>query len=329
MIDLYKENSKKISENTSINIEIILDLENNNPLKETYLKLFLFCYENLKINSPKFEIEPSYFFYYNKENYVNAKATCDNGNYIILISKDLIKRLYENIYSKKTIFSHERLTKYENLSKLINLNLNDLLFQSSTIFTYYHEFAHLVQKKGGDFSFSENTENIFIPESHILEYDADLNGSQFVCAHIINYYETLSSENQNAENLKNLLSIGLAGILIIFLLLHYRELDDDKRVYEFYLNKYSHPHSMIRISYVIRQYQNTALENGIKIEKTEFFKEAFLISNIFFGSNNYISNCLDILEQNFEEIDKNINSLFDESNKRNDLMMQNYMKYNN
>lgn len=326
-MNLYKENSKTIAERTKINSEIILDLEDN-PIKDIYLKLFRFCYDNLKINSPKFGIEPSYFFYYNKENFINAGATLDNGNYILMISKDLIKKLHESIYSNNSIFKNDRLTKYVELSNLVKIDFNELLLQSSTLFTYYHEFAHLVQKNNGNFSFFENTENLFIPESHILEYDADLNGSQFVCGHILDYYEALSIENRNHENLKNLLSIGLAGILITFLLFYYREFDEDKSVDEFYLDKKSHPHTMIRISYIISHYQNIALENGIEIEIVEFLKETFLISDIFFKSNSYISNCLKIYEENIEEINTYIFSLYDEASKRNNLMMQNHMKYN-
>lgn len=161
-----------------------------------------------------------------------------------------------------------------------------------------------------------------------MEYDADLNGSQFVCGHILDYYETLSIENKNHENLKNLLSIGLAGILITFLLFYYREFDEDKRVDEFYLDKNSHPHTMIRISYIITHYQNIALENGIEIEIVEFLKETFLISDIFFKSNSYISNCFNIYEENIEQINNYIIALYDEASKRNNLMMQNHMKYN-
>lgn len=327
MIKTYNENTKIITKKTKINSEIILDLEND-PIKEIYLKLFIFCYDNLKINSPKFGIEPSYFFYYNKENYINAGATRDNGNYILMISKDFIKKLHECIYSNNSIFNNERLTKYLELSKLVNIDFNELLLQSSTLFTYYHEFAHLVQKNDENFSFFENTENIYIPESHIFEYDADLNGSQFVCGHILDYFETLNIENKNHENLKNLLSIGLSGILITFLLFYYREFDEDKRIDEFYLDKKSHPHTMIRISYIITHYQNIAFENGIEIEIIEFLKETFLISDIFFKSNSYILNCLKIYEENIEQINNYIIALDKQASKKNNLMIQNHMKYN-
>lgn len=326
-MNLYKENSKIIAEKTKINSEIILDLEDN-PIKEIYLKFFHFCYENLKINSPKFGIEPSFFFYYNKDNFINAGATKDNGNYILMISKDLIQKLHESIYANISIFKNDRLKKYVELSILIKFDFNELLLQSSTLFTYYHEFAHLVQKNDENFSFFENTDKKYIPESHILEYDADLNGSQFVCSHILDYYERLSIEKKNQENLKNLLSIGLAGILITFLLFYYREFEDDKRVDEFYLDKNSHPHTMIRISYIIVHFQNIALENGIDIKIIEFLKEAFLISDIFFNSNSYIVDCFNIYEQNIEKINEYIISLHNEANKKNNLMMQNHIKYN-
>lgn len=145
-MNLYQENSTRIAENTKVLTSDILDLEKN-VNKELYLKLFEFCYENLAINSLKFDIEPSYFFFYDKENLVNAGATLNDGKYIMYISSELVIKLNDRLNLKKSIFKNERLTDYMELSKRLNVSLEYLMFQSSILFTYYHEFAHLVQKK--------------------------------------------------------------------------------------------------------------------------------------------------------------------------------------
>ena len=322
MINLYIENTERIIRNTKLIKSDILDLEKN-PNKEIYLNFFKFCFENLELQSSKFGIEPSYFFYMVKENYINAGATCHEGDYIIHISEEFISKLFEKLNSNKLLFENDRLIKYKILSKSINTDLIDIIFQSSTIFTYYHEFAHLVQKKGRNFDLNETIGNfdLFIPENHILEYDADLNGSQFVFGHISDFYENLEIENRNTENLKTLLPIALSGILITFLLLYNREFDKVKIIDEFYLDKKTHPHTIIRISYIIQHYQGIAKENGVEIELVELLKETFLICEIFFNSNSFVKDCFNILENNLNEINNYNNLLFDEANKNNNLIM--------
>lgn len=323
-MNLYQENSKRIVENTKVSASDILDLYKNTN-KELYLNLFKFCYENLAINSPKFDIEPSYFFFYDKENFVNAGATLNDGNYIMYISRELVIKLNERLNLKKSIFENERLTNYIELSKRLTVSLEYVMFQSSILFTYYHEFAHLVQKKGRNFALNEIPENpkIFIPERHILEYDSDLNGCQFVLFHLLDYFENLNHDYKNSENLKNLLSIGLSSILITFLLFYNREFDEnDKYIDDFYLEQKTHPLSLIRISYIIQHYQNVAQVNGFEIKIRDLLKETFLISEIFFNSNSFVKNCLDVLDENLNSINSYISYLFDEAIKKDYLVMQ-------
>lgn len=330
-MNLYQENSTRIVENTKVLTSDILDLEKN-VNKELYLNLFKFCYENLAINSPKFDIEPSYFFFYDKENLVNAGATLNDGRYIMYISSELVIKLNDRLNLKKSIFENERLTDYIELSKRLNVSLEYIMFQSSILFTYYHEFAHLVQKKNGNFSLNEIPENpkLFIPEQHILEYDSDLNGCQFVLYHLLDYFENLNHDYKNSKNLKNLLSVGLSSILITFLLFYNREFDEnDKYIDDFYLDQKTHPHSLIRISYIIQHYQNVALENGIVIEIGDLLKETFLISEIFFNSNSFVKNCLDVLDENLDSINFYTGYLFDEAIKRDNLVMQKYHLFDN
>ena len=325
-MNFYIENSNRIVENTKISSSDILNLENN-PNKELYLNLFKFCYENLAINCPKFDIKPFYFFFYDKENLINAGATCNDDNYIMYISSELVIKLNERLNLKESLFKNERLTNYLELSKRLTVSLEYIMFQSSILFTYYHEFAHLVQKKGGNFTLNEIPENqrLFIPELHILEYDSDLNGCQFVLYHLFDYFENLDSDYKNSESLKNLLSVGLSSILITFLLFYNREfVENDKYIDEFYLDQKTHPHTLIRISYIIEHYQNVAEENGIKIEIGDLLKETFLISEIFFNSNSFVKNCIDLMEENLDSINYYTSKLYDEAILKDNLVMQKY-----
>ena len=95
------------------------------------------------------------------------------------------------------------------------------------------------------------------------------------------------------------------------------------------MDQKTHPHSLIRISYIIQHYQNVALENGIVIEIGDLLKETFLISEIFFNSNSFVKNCLDVLEENLDSINFYTGYLFDEAIKRDNLVMQKYHLFDN
>ena len=93
-----------------------------------------------------------------------------------------------------------------------------LLFQCSTIFTFYHEFAHCVQKQSS--SLNERPENrSYSFYIHVCEYDADLNGAQFVSMYMQQYYtDMLPADMRNEKNFKRLMYLGISSIVITFLL---------------------------------------------------------------------------------------------------------------
>jgi len=317
---LYNENSENILRNTAISKSNIFDIRGN-PIEDIFLTYFEFCTNDLELNSPKFGLENSYFFYWDKED-VNSGGTYNGGSYIMYVSKEQIIKLNEKL-NKNKFFTNYRLKRYFNFSQYIDLEY--LMFQSSIIFTYYHEFAHLVQKRESKSDKQISNISHLTSYNHIAEYDSDLNGCQFVCLKIIDSCES-QNINSNDEVFK-LLAVGLSGILITILLFYKKEFKSDTEIEPFYLNEGTHPHHIVKISYILEHYHEIALANHINFKIVDLLKEAFEICAIYFDNPKFFIDYLDLYQKEIPQINNYIGEIYDEAIKLNSLMMQNYSKY--
>lgn len=324
--DLYIENSKRIVSETTISESTIFDIEKSN-IKNIFYDYFNFCTNDLRINSEKFGLENSYFFFWDKEE-LNSGGTYNCGCYIIYVSKEQIIKLNEKLNEKK-FFNNVKLNKYLELSKNGFIDLEYLLFQCSIIFTYYHEFSHLIHKKEKNFFIK--TQNIedddYVSESHIYEYDADLNGCQFVCMKIIDNCETYSINNQ--KDIIKLLAIGLSGIVITNLLFYKKEFIQNDEIEEFYFKDITstHPHHIVRISYIIDHYHQIANSNGIKFEVLELLKDTFEICAIYFENEKMFKDYLDLYIEKIKIINNYVDRMYSEAMNMDNLIIQHHKKY--
>lgn len=316
---LYNENSENILRNTALTKSNIFEVKGN-PIEDVFLTYFEYCTNDLELNSSKFGLENSYFFYWNKED-VNSGGTYNSGSYIIYVSKEQIIKLNEKLNENK-FFTNHRLKRYIELSKYFDLEY--LMFQSSIFFTYYHEFAHLVQKR--ESKFDRQISNISQQTSfhHIAEYDSDLNGCQFVCFKIIDLCE---SKNFNSNDTFKLLAVGLSGILITILLFYKKEFKPDSEIEPFYINEGTHPHHIVKISYILEHYHEIAVANNINFEIVDLLKEAFEICAIYFDNQKFFKDYFDLYLDKILQISNYVGEIYDEAIKLNCLMMQNYSKY--
>lgn len=318
--NLYNKNSENILQNTAIVKSNIFPIEGNS-IEDIFLTYFEFCTDNLELDSAKFGLEHSYFFYWDKED-VNSGGTYNGDNYIMYVSKEQIIKLDEKL-SKIKFFKNLRLDRYLDLSK--NIDLEYLMFQSSIIFTYYHEFAHLVQKR--ERKFDPKISNISYETSynHIAEYDSDLNGCQFVCFKIIDLCE--SNNINSKDDIFKLLAVGLSGIVITILLFYKREFNQDTEINPFYLNEGTHPHHIVKISYIIDHYHQIAKSNNIDFNMIELLKETFEICDIYFNNPKFFREYLKLHKKKAKKINAYVGLIYDEATKLNSLMMQHYPKY--
>lgn len=278
----YQKICKELIEKHIIEADDIFDYEYS-PLKDIYSNYFEYCQVYLINYCQEYNIQPARIYFHNDFS-VNARAEISNDYSIIGINMGLVQGTYDLLYEKNDIFekSQDLPETFAEVSKLINIPLGFLMFQLTTLFTFHHELAHLVQKS--PLLTTELTEQYnrngtlqFTIEKHVLEFDSDNHGADAICGQLIEHFNRLSPENQTLKNLSVLLSMGIASMLS-YILLFFK---GDTKIY---YKESSHPHPTIRICYIIDRFINTAITNlpvSIKINQEILTRLGLQISNVF------------------------------------------------
>jgi hypothetical protein len=278
----------------------------NDPINSFYQRYFDWSVDNLKDYSKIFELEPSFFYYWDTH-LINAKARLKNGIYTIRFSKPYLEVLYLKLGVKGQFFNKTDWTAFHNLQKITPDSLEFLMFQASTIFTFYHEFAHLVQFKNRAFTLSEYPSlGNYTFDNHVYEYDADLNGCQFVNVYIQQFFEEqLPKEHQTINNFKRLMYLGISSIIItqlLFLNGQFFPFPPANIDTTFYTRDHSHPHTFIRSKYIIEHYVRIAKANGVQIDYGDTVSNITFICDEFFKDSNIFKNFLSGMKDNFVKI---------------------------
>ncbi len=281
----YQKICKELIEKNVIAANDIFEYEYS-PLKDIYNNYFEYCQGYLVNYCQDYNIQPARI-YFRTEFGVNARAGILKDYFVIGINMETIQKTYDLFYEKNDIFDDNQVLPeaFNDLFKLINVPLGFLMFQLSTLFTFHHELAHLVQKS--PLLSTELTEQYnritnyqFTIERHVLEFDSDYHGADAICAQLIAHFNKLSSENQNLKNLSLLLSMGIASMFSYFLLFF----NGDTKIY---YREFSHPHPTIRICYVIDRFIDAAITNlpfSVKINREKLTELGFIISDVFLKS---------------------------------------------
>lgn len=285
----------------------------SSPINDVYQRYFDWCVDNVNDYSEKFGLEPSFFYYWNTH-IINAQAGFVDGNYIIRVSKPYLETLHKKLGRKGQFIGKTDWSAFHNLQKVLTNSLEYLMFQASTIFTFYHEFSHLVQKQGGAFLINEHsTTDDYSFHYHLLEYDADLNGCQFVCVYMLQFFqENLPKESQTDVNLKRLMYIGISSIVITFLLFLHGEMfpfKPENPNTSFYTKKSTHPHTFVRAKYIMEHYVRIAKANGALIDFKDTANNVSVICNEFFKDSNIFIDFTTGIQNNFNEINSYITEL--------------------
>ncbi len=237
-----------------------------------------------------------------------------NGYFIIGVNMQTIHSLYQLFYEQNDTFeTDEYLTKtYGELNEMFDVPAGHLMFQMATLFTFYHERAHLIQKSPNlSLGFSEQLDDSIqkqsIIERHILELDADLDAAHQICFHLIDYWKKLNLEDQTQANIQKILSIGVSSIFSYFLKYF-------KEVVKVYYDQYTHPRT-IRITYIVDCFIPVAeinLPNGIQLDSRTTLREGFVISETLFKNAGQPSLVEDFVSEFMTEglnIDNYVNRL--------------------
>lgn len=285
------------------------------PFEELFADYYNFCREHLNSTSETYGINPSVFIF-NNNLVPNAKAQYSNDTFSIHINLGLFKKCVHSYLNNKKLDDYLS-QKYSDLLKDFDNPLTTLAFQVSTQFTYYHEFAHLVQfsKVREQFSLQEryDKEVPYDIEKQSLEINADSLASIAIATHIQQYIKKSLGENINQEK------VELTIILICSCLLNYVATFCDD-VSEIYFEKYGHPHPFLRLFAInlnILNYLNQSeffLDNGIDIRMNELFKRILdfyedLEKNKIFDTK--ISEAMTVGAKNQKEIVSHLGNLIE------------------
>lgn len=322
----YQKICEELKKNKVISANDIFDFEYS-PLKDIYRNYFEYCQENLINYCQNYDIQPARFYFHN-EYAVNARAATKNGYFVIGVNMGTIQVPYRLFYEQNDMFAENEILceHFKELSTKINVSLGFLMFHLSTLFTYHHELAHLVQKSSllkmgltEQYAFLNN--HMFNIVKHVLEFDSDLHGADAICSKLLEHFKKLSPENQTGRNLVKLLSLGISSIFSYFLLCF----NINQKIY---YREFSHPHPLIRISYVLDRFIRVASENlpiNVNINPEKLVELGFVISDIFFKSQKNTNQVLGEFQkqflEKFDSIENYINELSEHSHGMKNLMM--------
>lgn len=285
------------------------------PLEHLFDDYYKFCRVHLDNSLELYNLNPSIILFIN--NLVpNAKAQYSNDTFSIHINLGLFKKCADSYLNNNKLDKYLS-DKYSDLLKDFDNPFTALAFQVSTQFTYYHEFAHLVQ-------FSKVRESLSLQERYdkqvpydiekqSLEVNADTLASIAIATHIQQYIIKSFGENISQEK------VELTIILLCSCLLNYVATFCDD-VSEIYFEKYSHPHPFLRLFAInlnILNYLNQSeffAENGIEIKINELFKRTLdfyedLEKEKVFDTN--IKNAMTVGAQNQKEIVAHLGNLIE------------------
>lgn len=281
----YQKNIKELNELAKIPVTDIFDYTDSR-IKLLYEKYFQFCQENLSEKCVEYAIQPAKF-YYRSEFGVNARAGLLNGYFVIGVNMQTIHELYRCFYEQNNIFEDdERLIKnYSHLSSKFDVPPGHLMFQLAILFTFYHERAHLIQKSpilalGLSETLGQSIPKDQVILRHILEMDADIDAAQQICFHLFEYWKKLKSEDRTQDNLQKIISLGVASVFSYFLLYFDRSI-------KVYYDQYSHPHPLVRITYIVDCFIRVAemhVPKGFNLDLRTTLREGLVVSDIFSGN---------------------------------------------
>lgn len=300
----YQKDIKQIISKNFITKDEIFDFTGLET-EEFYLKYYNQLSSLLQENSKKNSLTSTYLFIENKK-LSNAGAISKNHIRYIKISNAFILSLHNKLIVENKIFQHQNILHlYEKLNS--EINLSELMLQSSLNFTFYHEFRHLLQHSEREFSFEEKEkkDKEFDFNRHLYEYDSDMFGAWYVMDNAFTVYEKLPASSKTPENLSKLFYVSIASIIIVFLLFYYDKIDEklvEGEIEEFYTTKNTHPHTLIRIYYIIEHFNQNVEVNYLKLDIGDVLKYSFEIANIFFNEDSFVYEYLKTFEEKLDHI---------------------------
>jgi hypothetical protein len=206
-----------------------------------------FVYKNVVLETNPYRIQPFELFLLEHPE-VNAFAYRKDGLSIIGIHSSLYKTLEARLAKTLPHLSEKSSDLLNPINRHIPIDF--LMFQFMTLFTYYHELAHLNQLKAEENGVTALFERYNLKQgkdfdklSHAMEIDADMLAANLISNHVLQYWGKLPLGDRNTQTLEILITIALTSILLFF-----HEVGGGW--HEMYFLEYDHPHEIIRAAYI-------------------------------------------------------------------------------
>lgn len=304
---IYKDEISELLKNNAHIIDKKVYNYIGTDLETEFEEYFNFCLSNLREEYDMFNIQPSFFYFYDT-NYSKAFAIRNpNDTYVIGVAKGVLTNLHD-LFLQPTIAS-KITSKYIALQSVSTTPINRLMFQFYALFTYYHELAHLIQRS--DYTHTALIEEIPNQQeskdkrTHIREIDADFFAADRLANHICDYWAEIKKHNPNAsiDQLHELVVISMASINC-YLAYSFKTFPE-----EIYFYENSHPHAVNRLLLilgVINGFINKHLEIAIEDATSMTLSTIDLTYDILqhLGQEHLVESWRDKVSLNMEKINE-------------------------
>lgn len=288
---------------------------------EKFESFFNFCQENLINTQIKLHTTPARFFFQNSFT-VNGYAGVGSNYFVIKIPYGTIDILWTFFADRNSVFDDPERESFRLLEAHLDSSMVALMFQNATLFTFYHEKAHLIQKGGGivapNFQEQYLTNKVDIQyrlENHVYEFDADLYAAHFCVMHLLGYWDSIQQKERNADVLRLILVMGTCSIMVYFIFLFGANNRD------IYYHETLHPHPVARISYIVDLMVRTMASNGVEVQQAVIIREATILAEAFYllQGENRMLDFAGIFLRESDNVAVYINELFDASTQYSNL----------
>jgi|SRR5690606_23802021 len=179
----------------------------------------------------------------------NARATVFGEKGGIVWHAGLLLRQLDVLNKHTEIFNSLFCTDAKNLLELgvLDNHPSILFYQFCQHFTFYHEFAHIIQQqnKGNSTAFKFPYEPLdYSLNNHLLEIDADIFASLCLSAHILQYAKKIFGNDVEREYLLMLIAIFASSILVYSMKIDEMSIVND-------MKSGHHPNPLFRILFAV------------------------------------------------------------------------------
>ena len=279
-MEVYKRTIDYIVSKTLIHKECIFDYQDS-PYRKEFDSSFQFYFKELITQSEFYEIKP-FLLYFKNDTRVNASAFTNNGFNIISINMGTVVKLINRFKLKTDLLTETGNDDFCSFEKLLDMPINELVYQTAIRFTFYHELGHIIQKS--DLLNEKMHERVLTLvenpfENHVYEIDADRFSSLCIGTHLIQYYLRVFKGCYTAENMEKLIIITCSSTLFYLL-----SFNTNRK--EIYFEENSHPHPVIRITNIVFDIMGYCLQSMASRGFSLMLDKQTIIDKTLFFSNS-------------------------------------------